>query len=75
VIGYRTGRSGIRALRVAALKEGQPVPAGRVGAGLTEKGCKEIRVALDAGEPIVVDVEFRGWTPAGELRHAVFKGW
>jgi bifunctional non-homologous end joining protein LigD len=76
VIGcQRTGRSGIRALQVATLKEGQLVPAGWVGAGLTEKGCKEIRAALDAGKPIVVDVEFRGWTPVGELRHAVFKGW
>jgi hypothetical protein len=31
--------------------------------------------ALDAGKPVVIDVEFRGWTPAGELRHPVFKGW
>ena len=28
-------------------------------------------VSLSEAEP----VEFRGWTPAGELRHAVFKGW
>ena len=49
--------------------------ARRIGAGLTDKACEQVRAALDAGKPIVVDVEFRGWTPAGELRHAVFKGW
>jgi ATP-dependent DNA ligase len=30
---------------------------------------------LEAGKPLVINVEFRGWTPADELRHAVFKGW
>jgi bifunctional non-homologous end joining protein LigD len=71
----KVGRSGLRTLQVATLKDGKLVPAGWVGTGLTGPVCKEIRAALDAGEPVVIDVEFRGWTPAGELRHAVFKGW
>jgi bifunctional non-homologous end joining protein LigD len=76
VIGCETvGRSGLRALQVATLKDGELMPAGWVGAGLAEKACKEVRTALDAGKPVVIDVEFRGWTPAGELRHAVFEGW
>jgi bifunctional non-homologous end joining protein LigD len=76
VIGCeRVGRSGLRALQVATLKEGVLVPAGWFGAGLSDKACREVRAALDDGKPVVVDVEFRGWTPAGELRHAVVKGW
>ena len=71
----RAGRSGIRALQVATLKDGELVPAGWVGAGLGEKSSREVRAALDAGHPIVVDVEYRGWPPGGELRHAVFKAW
>lgn len=76
VIGCeRSGRSGLRALQVATLKDGELVPVGWVGAGLAETSCREVRAALEAGKPVVIDVEYRGWTPAGELRHAVFKGW
>ncbi len=46
-----------------------------VRAGLGKKACADIREALDRGGYVAVDVEFRGWTPAGELRHWVFKGW
>ena len=35
----------------------------------------EIRAALDAGKPVVVEVEHRGFTPDGELRHPVIRGW
>jgi bifunctional non-homologous end joining protein LigD len=42
---------------------------------LDRKAARVIRAALDDGMPVVVDVEHRGITPAGELRHAVFKGW
>ena len=31
-------------------------------------------VVLDGGA-VVDDVEYRGWTPSGELRHPVLKGW
>ena len=36
--------------------------------------ARALWTVLEGGEPVVTDVEFRGWTPAGELRHAVFKG-
>jgi hypothetical protein len=50
---------------------------GPAGAGIRYVGC------IDYGSPsrpvnrppFPKMVEFRGWTPAGELRHAVFKGW
>jgi bifunctional non-homologous end joining protein LigD len=69
------GRKGIRTLKVSTLRGEELVPCGWVGAGLGEKACGEIRAALDAGKHVVIDVEHRGWTPAGELRHAVYKGW
>ena len=50
-------------------------PAGWVGSGLTQETGREIRRAIDGKEPVVVDVEHRGLTPAGELRHPVLKGW
>ena len=46
-----------------------------MGSGLNRENSREIRRALDAKEPVVVDVEHRGITPAGELRHPVMKGW
>lgn len=49
--------------------------AGSVGSGLTHETARDLWTALEAGEPVVVDFEFRGWTPAAKLRHAVFKGW
>jgi bifunctional non-homologous end joining protein LigD len=33
----------------------------------------DTRAALDATRPIVVDVDHRGLTPAGELRHPVLR--
>jgi bifunctional non-homologous end joining protein LigD len=74
VIGYEAVRGGVRSLRVAHLVDGALVPAGSVGSGLAHETARALWVALEAGKPVVIDVEFRGWTPAGELRHAVFKG-
>lgn len=34
-----------------------------------------LRRTLDAGRHVAAEVDYRGWTPLGELRHAVFKGW
>ena len=42
---------------------------------MNPKAVEFVKHFFDAGKPVVVDVEFRGWTPAGELRHAVFNGW
>jgi bifunctional non-homologous end joining protein LigD len=75
VLGYEAVRGGIRSLKVAHLVDGALKPAGSVGSGLTHETARSLWSALEAGEPVVIDVEFRGWTPAGELRNAVFKGW
>jgi bifunctional non-homologous end joining protein LigD len=34
---------------------------------------RDIRLALDAKRPIIADVDPRGLTPAGELRHPVVR--
>jgi bifunctional non-homologous end joining protein LigD len=76
VIGHEPeGRSGVRSLKLASLAGEALVPCGSVGSGLAGEVCRKIREALNAGQPVVVEVEHRGRTPAGELRHPVFKGW
>jgi bifunctional non-homologous end joining protein LigD len=50
-------------------------PCGSAESGLTEAASRQIRSALDAGRPVVVEVEHRGFTPDGELRHPVIRGW
>ena len=64
--GEQVGRSGVRALQVATL-----VPAGWVGAGLSEKACNEVRAA----QPVVIDVEFRGLDASGRAASRRVKGW
>lgn len=76
VIGHEpAGRSGVRTLRIARLFSGELQPCGSVGSGLTDKSSRDIWAALEAGQPVVVDVDYRGWAPSGELRHPVLKGW
>jgi len=77
VIGFDPrGRTGVASLRLARLGQaGELVPCGSVGSGIGEVASRELRAALDAGSPVVAEVEHRGVTPAGELRHRMFKGW
>jgi bifunctional non-homologous end joining protein LigD len=72
VIGYdRRGRS----LRLARLVDRDPVFCGSAGSGLSVADVRQIRDVLDAGHAIIATVEYRGFTPAGELRHPVIRGW
>ena len=72
LLGYeREGRS----LRLARLDQGELVGCGSAGSGLSEAAVREIRAAIDAGRPVVVEIEHRGFTPDGELRHPVIRGW
>jgi bifunctional non-homologous end joining protein LigD len=64
-----------RALRLARLVEGKLIRCGWAGSGLTVAAGRDIRGALDAKRPIVVDIDHRGLTPAGELRHSVVRAW
>jgi bifunctional non-homologous end joining protein LigD len=51
------------------------IKCGWAGSGLTTKAARDIRAVLDAKRPIVVDIDHRGLTPAGELRSPVIKAW
>jgi bifunctional non-homologous end joining protein LigD len=76
VIGFVPwGRTSLRSLRLAHLVGGKLVPCGSAGSGLSETMARELRAALDVGRHVVVEVEHRGFTPAGELRHPAIKGW
>lgn len=78
VSGFESaGMRGVASLKVARLDEEMQalVPAGWVGSGISAEASRELRRALDAGRYVVATVEYRGWTPSGELRHPVFKGW
>ena len=72
LLGYeREGRS----LRLARLDQGELVGCGSAGSGLSEAAVREIRAAIDAGRPVVVEIEHRDFRPDGELRHPVIRGW
>jgi bifunctional non-homologous end joining protein LigD len=75
VTGALPKRGPVRSLKLARLVEGQLTPCGWVGSGLSEADARKIRVALDTGQPIVAEVRYRGFIPAGELRHASLMGW
>ena len=67
----RTGRS----LRLSRFLDRGLVPCGSAGAGLSDSDARQIRAALDAKQAVIVTVEYRGFTPAGELRHPVIRSW
>jgi bifunctional non-homologous end joining protein LigD len=75
IIGARPARGSARSLKVARLLDGILTPCGSVGSGLTEAEGTKIRAAMDAKRALIADVEYRGFTPAGELRHPVLRGW
>ena len=72
VMGYdRDGRS----LCLSRFLDRGLVPCGSAGSGLSDADAHQIRTALDARHAVIVTVEYRGFTPAGELRHPVIRGW
>ena len=76
VIGFDpAGSRGVASLKLARLQDGDLLPCGSVGSGISAEASRKLREVIEAGAHVVADVEFRGWTPAGELRHPVFKGW
>ncbi|SEC81041.1 bifunctional non-homologous end joining protein LigD [Rhizobiales bacterium GAS191] len=68
-------KAALRSLRLARLEAGELVPCGWAGSGLSANKGRDLRTALDAGRPVVAQVEHRGFTPAGELRHPIVRGW
>jgi bifunctional non-homologous end joining protein LigD len=67
----RTGRL----LRLSRLLDRGFIPCGSAGSGLSDSDARQIRAALDARQAVIVTVEYRGFTPAGELRHPLIRGW
>ena len=71
VMGYnRDGRS----LRLSRFLDRGLIPCGSAGSGLSDSDARQIRAALDARQAVIVTVEYRGFTPVGELRHPVIRG-
>jgi bifunctional non-homologous end joining protein LigD len=68
------GRTGVRSLNLAERQGPKMVACGSVGSGLTAVTSRDLRRRLDAGESVTVEVEYRGRTPSGGLRHAALKG-
>jgi ATP-dependent DNA ligase len=75
VIGGKPARGSVRSLKIARLVSGGLTPCGWVGSGLTEREGIKIREAIDTERALIAEVEHRGLTPAGELRHPVLRGW
>jgi bifunctional non-homologous end joining protein LigD len=74
VTGYDPdGDYGVRSLKLAEQQGGKLSPAGSVGSGLTAATSRELRRRLDIGERVLVEVEHRGRTPSGGLRHPALK--
>jgi len=78
-IGYEPGQ-GARAGKVGALKLVLVAPdaslllVGKVGSGLTEADLAVCKQTLDAGVPLVVEVEALSVSRDGKLRNPAFKG-
>jgi bifunctional non-homologous end joining protein LigD len=67
------GADGLASLSIAPLAGGDLELMGSVGLGLSFERQAVARRALDVGQPVVVEVEYRGLTPDGSLRHAVVR--
>ncbi|SEE04024.1 bifunctional non-homologous end joining protein LigD [Rhizobiales bacterium GAS191] len=74
VIGAEPRWGAVQSLRLARLT-GELVPCGWAASGLSESAGRKLRIALDAGTPVVAEIEHRGLTSAGELRHPVVRSW
>lgn len=76
VTGFdRRGRRDLAALHLSRLVDDVFVPCGSVGSGIGEEDGRALREAIEAGLPVVADVEHRGLSPDGRLRAPSFKGW
>jgi bifunctional non-homologous end joining protein LigD len=65
---------GSRSLDLSEIKNAALVEVGSVGAGLTDKAAAAIRGAIATQGLAYVEVEYRGRTPDGRLRHPALKG-
>jgi bifunctional non-homologous end joining protein LigD len=54
--------------------QNRPVRVGVVGTGFTDKTRLELKAELDAGRPVVCEIEILNVTKEGALRHPSYKG-
>jgi len=67
-------RTKLGALEIGTYQDGELVPCGRVGSGLSEGEIERLLEPLSSGEELVVRVRYAGWTDEGNLRHPVYLG-
>lgn len=73
-VGYeRDVHGGLGAMHLALVDHDKPVLIGKVGTGWTREQAKDLQARLEAGTPILVEVEVLNRT-LSELRFAVFRG-
>lgn len=77
-VGYEPGtgaRSHFGAMNLVMLDANrQPVNVGKVGTGFTERQMLDLKQSLDAGQPLLVEIECLNVTKTGVLRFPVFRG-
>lgn len=75
--GYEPGngaRKDFGAMTLVLLDGTTPLEVGRVGSGFTHAEIKILKASLDAGQPVLVDIECLNRTARNQLRFPVYKG-
>ena len=75
--GYEPGtgaRAHFGAGFLALIGPAGPVPVGKVGTGFTESEIQHLKCQLDAGTPVLVEIEALNLGSGGQLRFPVYKG-
>lgn len=76
-VGYESGqgaRSAFGAMNLVMLSGKEVVSVGRVGTGFTQADIRELKALIDAGTPVVVEIECLNRTAADQLRFPVYIG-
>lgn len=76
-VGYEAGegaRAHFGAMHLALIGPDGPVPVGKVGTGFTEAEIQHLKGQLDAGTPVLVEIECLNVGSGGQLRFPVYKG-
>lgn len=72
--GHRAGTVGAVHLDLFDAVTGQLVRVGKAGSGFTDATCREVQGYLDAGVPLIVEIECLNRSKDNILRFPIFKG-